>query len=209
MTSSQTGRLSNKAEKFLNDLNAEIAIGWTGGGQTNRLLGRITMRAYVFGHVLGASKPLTGDALVGHVMQTAQNLPGFTLWCRHQNDLEAKVKDWARCIEASHYFHYGEQDDRQEKTLDQHRRLLLLLRKNLSKVLSPKTYILTFHQRQEILVKLTPVDYRCMFVEHLNHRCKKLNNQEWALLITIWEFRPLIARTAWSEVTQMFRNQSA
>jgi hypothetical protein len=40
-------------------------------------------------------------------MQTAQSLPGFTLWCRHQHDLEAKVKEWVRCIEASHYFPYG------------------------------------------------------------------------------------------------------
>ena len=100
-------RISHKAEKFLNDLNAEIAIGWTGRGQTNRLLGRITMRAYIFGHILGASEPLTGEALIGHIMETAQSLPGFTLWCRHQNDLEAKVKEWVRCIEASHYFPYG------------------------------------------------------------------------------------------------------
>ena len=100
-------RVSHKAEKFLNDLNAEIALGWTGRGQTNRLLGRITMRAYIFGHILGASEPLTGEALIGHIMETAQSLPGFTLWCRHQNDLEAKVKEWVRCIEASHYFPYG------------------------------------------------------------------------------------------------------
>ena len=100
-------RVSHKAEKFLNDLNAEIALGWTGRGQTNRLLGRITMRAYIFGHILGASEPLAGEALIGHIMETAQSLPGFTLWCRHQNDLEAKVKEWVRCIEASHYFPYG------------------------------------------------------------------------------------------------------
>ena len=100
-------RVSHKAEKFLNDLNTEIALGWTGRGQTNRLLGRITMRAYIFGHILGASEPLTGEALIGHIMETARSLPGFTLWCRHQNDLEAKVKEWVRCIEASHYFPYG------------------------------------------------------------------------------------------------------
>ena len=100
-------RVSHKAEKFLNDLNAEIAVGWTGHGQTNRLLGRITMRGYIFGHIIGAPEPLTGDTLTAHVMKTAQHLPGFTLWCRHQNDLEAKAKEWVRCIEASHYFPYG------------------------------------------------------------------------------------------------------
>ena len=36
--------ISCKAEKFLNDLNAEVAAGWTGKGQTNRLIGRIAMR---------------------------------------------------------------------------------------------------------------------------------------------------------------------
>ncbi|MEA5463618.1 hypothetical protein [Leptothoe sp. PORK10 BA2] len=100
-------RVSHKAEKFLNDLNAEIAVGWTGHSQTNRLLGRITMRAYIFGHILGAPEPLTGEALVENVVETAQSLPGFTLWCRHQKDLKTKVKEWVRCIEASHYFPYG------------------------------------------------------------------------------------------------------
>ena len=100
-------RVSHRAEKFLNDLNAEIAVGWTGRGQTNRLLGRITMRAYIFGHILGAPEPLTGDALIANVVQTAQHLPGFTLWCRHQNELEDKAKQWAKSIETSEYFPYG------------------------------------------------------------------------------------------------------
>jgi len=39
-------RVTGKADKFLNDLNAEIEQGWTGPGQTNRLLGRIAMRSY-------------------------------------------------------------------------------------------------------------------------------------------------------------------
>jgi hypothetical protein len=52
-----------KADKFLNDLNAEIEQGWTGPGQTNRLLGRIAMRSYIFGHVLYTDKPLEGHAL--------------------------------------------------------------------------------------------------------------------------------------------------
>lgn len=100
-------RVSHKAEKFLNDLNADIAVGWTGHGQTNRLLGRITMRAYIFGHILGALEPLAGETLVNEIIQTAQSLPGFSIWCRHQHDLADRVKDWVRCIEASHYFPYG------------------------------------------------------------------------------------------------------
>ena len=57
-------RISGKAEKFVNDLNAEIELGWTGAGQTNRLLGRITMRAYIFHHILCGGEPLTGKTLV-------------------------------------------------------------------------------------------------------------------------------------------------
>ena len=44
--------LSTKAESFLNDLNADIETGWTGSVQTNRLIGRIAQRSYIFGHIL-------------------------------------------------------------------------------------------------------------------------------------------------------------
>lgn len=103
----RTYRVSGRAEKFLNDLNAEIALGWTGPGQTNRLLGRVTMRSYVFGHVLDAPEPLSGKALCAHIKQTVVSLPGFALWCNHQEELDSKIKAWARSIENSHYFPYG------------------------------------------------------------------------------------------------------
>jgi len=100
--------ISGKAEKFVNDLNAEIEVGWTGHGQTNRLLGRITMRAYIFHHILSGGSPLQGDALVEEIVDTAQSLPGYHEWCRHQHELEQRAAEWARCIENSHYFHFGE-----------------------------------------------------------------------------------------------------
>lgn len=100
--------ITKKAEKFLNDLNAEIEIGWTGPGQTNRLLGRIAMRSYVFGHILGASHPLTGEDLVRDIVRVAKELPGFTEWCNHQHELEKKAREWARSVEGStRYYHYG------------------------------------------------------------------------------------------------------
>lgn len=104
----RTYRVSAKAEKFLNDLNAEIELGWTGPGQTNRLLGRIAMRSYIFGHLLGAPIPLSGEALVQNIIQVATNLSGYVTWCRHQHELGKKAKDWARAIEASdRYYPYG------------------------------------------------------------------------------------------------------
>lgn len=101
--------ISGKAEKFINDLNTEIELGWTGYGQTNRLLGRITMRAYIFYHVLSGGEPLKGDALVNEIVEVARSLPGYGEWCRHQHEIEQRAQEWARCIENSHYFHFGEQ----------------------------------------------------------------------------------------------------
>jgi hypothetical protein len=99
--------ISGKAEKFVNDLNAEIELGWTGTGQTNRLLGRITMRSYIFHHVLSGGDPLEGNALVKEIVEVARSLPGYTDWCRHQHEIEHRAAEWAHCIENSHYFHFG------------------------------------------------------------------------------------------------------
>lgn len=41
--------LSGKADKFLNDLNADIEAGWSDSGQTNYILGRIAMRSSSLG----------------------------------------------------------------------------------------------------------------------------------------------------------------
>jgi hypothetical protein len=101
-------QISGKADKFINDLNAEIELGWTGHGQTNRLLGRITMRSYIFGHILTGGKPLSGQALVTEIVTVARSLPGYQDWCRHQHEIEQRATEWARCIENSHYYPYGE-----------------------------------------------------------------------------------------------------
>lgn len=100
--------VSTKAEKFINDLNAEIEFGWTGRGQTNYLLGRITMREYIFRHVLAGGKPLEGIALVNAIVNVARSLPGYAEYCRHRHEIEHRAEEWAHCIENSHYFHYGD-----------------------------------------------------------------------------------------------------
>jgi hypothetical protein len=105
----QQYRVSQRADKFLNDLNAEIEPGWTGKGQTNYLLGRITMRTYVFHHVLYGGNPLDGDALVNEIVSVATSLPGYQEWCGHQHEIDQRAAEWARCIENSHYFPYGTQ----------------------------------------------------------------------------------------------------
>jgi hypothetical protein len=110
-TRRQKFAITTSAEKFLNDLNATIQEGWTGNGQTNHILGRIAMRSYVFGEVLYASEPLTGEALVEDIVKTAKQLPGYEEYCNHRHDIEARAKEWSRSIEqGSHYFPYGRKD---------------------------------------------------------------------------------------------------
>lgn len=99
--------LSGRADKFLNDLNAEIELGWTDHGQTNRLLGRIAMRTYIFHHVLRGGIPLEGEALTTEIVSVAISLPGYTDWCRHRHEIEHRAQEWATCVENSAYFHYG------------------------------------------------------------------------------------------------------
>jgi hypothetical protein len=100
--------ISGKADKFINDLNAEIEAGWTDHGQTNYILGRITMREYIFHHILHGGEPLSGDKLVNEIVEVAEALPGYRDWCRHQQEIEHRAEEWARSIENSHYFYYGD-----------------------------------------------------------------------------------------------------
>ena len=96
-----------RAINFSRTLNTEITLGWTGSGQTNYLLGRITLRTYIFHAVLTGEAPLIGQALVQEVVKIARSLPGYSEWCRHQQDIEARATEWATCVEGSRYFPYG------------------------------------------------------------------------------------------------------
>lgn len=100
-------RISAKATKFLNDLHDEVELGWTDHGQTNRLLGRIALREYIFGHILAGIPPLEGDDLVKQIVKVAVDLPGYEEWCRHQHEIYERAEEWARSVERSRYFHYG------------------------------------------------------------------------------------------------------
>jgi len=103
----QKYRISGKANKFLNDLTTEIYQGWTGFGQTNRLLGRVAMYAYIFWHSLNGCAPLEGKALVRQIVEIAKSLPGYSDFCRHQHEIEERSQEWASCVESSRYFPYG------------------------------------------------------------------------------------------------------
>lgn len=98
--------IRGRAQKFLNDLNAEIEPGWTGLGQTNHLLGKIACRARVFHHVVHGGAPLASEQLADAIAQAARSLPGFSEFCQHQHELELRAKEYARAAE-KRYYPYG------------------------------------------------------------------------------------------------------
>ncbi|MDX2215472.1 MAG: hypothetical protein SFY66_19570 [Oculatellaceae cyanobacterium bins.114] len=101
-------RIGYKGEKFLSDLDTEIEPGWTDFGQTNHLLGRITLREYIFRHRIDGGEPLTGDRLVAQIVKVAASLPGYNRYCRHKTEIWSRATDWARCVENSKYYPYGQ-----------------------------------------------------------------------------------------------------
>jgi hypothetical protein len=100
-------RLKGLAQKFLNDLNAEIECGWTSYGQTNHLLGKIAQREYIFFHSIHGGEPLRGSQLAERILEVAESLPGYEQWCRHKHEIVRLCLYWARSIEHSNYYPYG------------------------------------------------------------------------------------------------------
>ncbi|MBD1847842.1 hypothetical protein H6F89_31565 [Cyanobacteria bacterium FACHB-63] len=56
--------------------------------------------------MLSGGAPLEGEALVAAIQGVVTALPGYTEFCRHQNDIEDRVRSWAQCVE-KHRYHYG------------------------------------------------------------------------------------------------------
>ena len=91
----------SKAAAFASDLQEQIVEGWTDFGQTNDLLRVIGTYGRVF-------EGLGGDSLTEYIASTAQSLPGYREFCRHQYQIAKRAKEWSRCIE-KFYYPYGEQ----------------------------------------------------------------------------------------------------
>jgi hypothetical protein len=67
-----------------------IATGWTGFGQTNTILQIFVGYGIVF---LG----LKDDLLISYCLNGATNARGYVQYCRHQHEIEAKIRDWVNC----------------------------------------------------------------------------------------------------------------
>ncbi|MBW4606835.1 MAG: hypothetical protein KME22_06320 [Hassallia sp. WJT32-NPBG1] len=67
-----------------------IATGWTGRGQTNTILQILVGYGIVF-------LDLQGENLIQYALKTAISAPGYTQHCRHQHEIEARVRQWVEC----------------------------------------------------------------------------------------------------------------
>jgi hypothetical protein len=74
-----------------------IAIGWTGLGQTNTLLQIFVGYGIVF-------LDLDGDKLVEFCLSTAINAPGYSQYCRHQHEIEARVRHWIKSTSCNKWY---------------------------------------------------------------------------------------------------------
>jgi hypothetical protein len=96
-------KLSRKTDdilKWRDNLEKQIADGWTGKGQSNQLLYLMGKYARVF---LGCADV---DAIAKYITKTARTLAGFAKFCSDIHRLESKARDVAKwCLE--HHFPWG------------------------------------------------------------------------------------------------------
>jgi hypothetical protein len=92
-------KLSRRAQEWKADLDDEIAEGWTGPGQTNRLVKAIAERGHVF-------EGLEGANLQNYIVDTAISTPGYYEYCGHQPEIHRRARDWSRAITRL-YWPYG------------------------------------------------------------------------------------------------------
>ncbi|MBD2261049.1 hypothetical protein [Pseudanabaena sp. FACHB-2040] len=115
-------RRSHPVEDWRSDLETEITEGWTGYGQTNHLLKTIACYGIVF-------EQLQGQALEEYTLRIATGRPGYEEYCRHQADIERRVKAWARAAE-NYYWPMGSQPKR---TTDLHHNNIVPFNQRLSR----------------------------------------------------------------------------
>jgi hypothetical protein len=102
----------NSAEKYAYDLQEVINQGWTGYGQTNDYLLTLAKYGIIFLHH-------TGEDLVQYMLNACLNAPGFRQWCRHQHEIEKRVRQRARSSQTFPYYPYTGNPSR-KKTYKEH-----------------------------------------------------------------------------------------
>ncbi|MGI2909597.1 hypothetical protein, partial [Tolypothrix sp. VBCCA 56010] len=90
---------ANNVAGWYEDLVTRLTPGWTGHGQTNDLIPEAVKLFFVFNR-------LDGEELIQQTAAFMRKLPGYELYCRHQHELEQRVKDWLKSIKNLGYYHY-------------------------------------------------------------------------------------------------------
>jgi len=95
------------AADWRDDLEALIREGWTGPGQTNRLLKEIATYGRVF-------EKLKGVDLYKYILKVATEAPGYAQHCNHQHEIESRCAAWANAVE-KYYWPLGDEPLRERK----------------------------------------------------------------------------------------------
>ena len=81
---------SKNALEWRTEWEEIIATGWTGKGQTNTYLQVLVGYGIVF-------LELEYEEVVKYALEVATNAPGYTEYCGHQHEIEARVRQWVAC----------------------------------------------------------------------------------------------------------------
>jgi hypothetical protein len=90
-------RHSKDVKRWREESLEAIKAGWLGHHQSNYLLGVIAEYGRVFLRIDDERE------LAAHVVKTAIACPGYFLYCRHQNEIEAWALRWAKCAMIHRY----------------------------------------------------------------------------------------------------------
>ncbi|MBD2682587.1 MULTISPECIES: hypothetical protein [Nostoc] len=90
-------KASANVEEWRANWEEIITTGWTGFGQTNTLLQILVGYGIVF-------LDLKGEALVKYAVEAAISAPGYIQYCRHQHEIEARVRHWIECTIRHQWF---------------------------------------------------------------------------------------------------------
>lgn len=127
-------------EEWRTDWEKTIGTGWTGTGQTNTLLQIIVGYGIVF-------QGLERENLVKYAVLTATSAPGYIQYCRHQREIEAKVRDWVECtIKHQWYTPYASYPERHLRT---YANTFAEVTAGTTSIHQPSYNIIPFNRRQQ------------------------------------------------------------
>ncbi|MBN3957915.1 hypothetical protein [Nostoc sp. NMS8] len=117
-----------------------ITTGWTGKGQTNTLLQIFVGYGIVF-------LDLESDKLVEFCLTTAINAPGYSQYCRHQHEIEARVRHWVESTSCNKW--YSPYQSYPERLLGTFANTFAEAIAGISSIDKPKDNVIPFDRRKQ------------------------------------------------------------